>query len=328
MTAGATTFVLADALDNGERAAPSSTTSPPATATSTTKPATAPCRSPLTVDDPLRLWVGGDSLAGSLGPSLGKHVSETGIVLTTYDSRVSSGLASPDFFDWPKQATTELADVDPEIVVFIIGANDYNIARAQPVDDNGEPTWKAGYRLQIEQMLDVLDGDGTRAVYWVGAPTIQEKRKDDGAVQVNEVAQSVIRSHEDVTYVDSYKLFSGPDGKFAANLAGVNGKIVRVRAGDGLHLTPAGGDLLAKPVFDMIERRCHLEGQSVPDHTQPVIQTKGSGQAPGTQGTTSNTTATTPQTPRTTPATSPPPTAATTQPTTPVSLPIKIGPSP
>jgi hypothetical protein len=312
VTAGATTFVLADSLDNGESAAPSSTTSP--TATSTTKPATAPCRSPLTVDDPLRLWVGGDSLSGSLGPSLGKQVSETGIVLTTYDSRVSSGLASPEFFDWPKQATTELADVDPEIVVFIIGANDYNIARSQPVDENGEPTWKAGYRLQIEQMLDILDGDGTRPVYWVGAPTIQEKRKDDGAVQVNEVAQSVISSHDDVTYVDSYKLFSGPDGKFAANLPGVNGKTVRVRAGDGLHLTPAGGDLLARPVFDMIDRRCHLEEQSVPDHTQPIIQTKGSGQVPGTGRETSNTSA---PTPKTTPATSPPTTSGTTPPTGP-----------
>ncbi|MCP6769106.1 hypothetical protein NL529_30095, partial [Klebsiella pneumoniae] len=29
------------------------------------------CRSPLTPTDPLRLWIGGDSLAGSLGPSLG-----------------------------------------------------------------------------------------------------------------------------------------------------------------------------------------------------------------------------------------------------------------
>ena len=131
-------------------------------------------------------------------------------------------------------------------------------------------------------MLDILDGDGTRPVYWVGSPTIQDKRKDAGASQINDVARSVIRSHKDVTYVDAYKLFSGPDGKFAPNLPGVNGKTVRVRAGDGLHLTPAGGDLLAKPIFDLIDARCKLEEQAVPDHTQPVIQTKGSGQVPGT----------------------------------------------
>src|SRR5438128_1276810 len=31
----------------------------------------AACRSPLGATAPLRLWIGGDSLAGSLGPSLG-----------------------------------------------------------------------------------------------------------------------------------------------------------------------------------------------------------------------------------------------------------------
>ena len=97
-------------------------------------------------------------------------------MLTTFDSRVSSGLASPEFFDWPKQATTELAEVDPEVVVFIIGANDYNIARGPSRSTiPGTPTWKAKYKLQIEQMLDILDGDGTRPVYWVGSPTIQDK---------------------------------------------------------------------------------------------------------------------------------------------------------
>src|SRR5262245_12220906 len=35
------------------------------------------CR-PLSATDPLRLWVGGDSLAGSLGPSLGKLAGATG----------------------------------------------------------------------------------------------------------------------------------------------------------------------------------------------------------------------------------------------------------
>lgn len=317
VTAAATALVLADALHERELAAPATTTSPPTTATTT--PATARCRSPLTVDDPLRLWIGGDSLAGSLGPSLGKDSSETGIVITTFDSRVSSGLASPEFFDWPKQATSELAQVDPEVVVFIIGANDYNITPSQPVDASGTPFWKAKYKLQIEQMLDILDGDGTRPVYWVGSPTIQDKRKDAGASQVNEVARSVIGEHDDVTYVDAYKLFSGPDGKYAPNLPGVNGKTVRVRAGDGLHLTPAGGDLLARPIFDLINARCNLEDQAVPGHTQPVIQAKGSGQVPGTHRETPAGATTASTTPATTATTQP----VTTAPTSPApTLPI------
>ena len=70
------------------------------------------CR-PLSTTDPLRLWVGGDSLAGSLGPSLGKLAGATGVVQPYFDSRVSSGLADPGFFDWPTHATTEMARLEP-----------------------------------------------------------------------------------------------------------------------------------------------------------------------------------------------------------------------
>ena len=89
-------------------------------------------RRALTPDDPLRLWIAGDSLAGSLGPSLGEITAKTGVVAPVYDSRVSSGLANPSFFNWPKHATTELARLRPEAVAFIIGTNDYVIVNGGP----------------------------------------------------------------------------------------------------------------------------------------------------------------------------------------------------
>src|SRR5262249_24999465 len=46
-------------------------------ASTTTSQPLLPCRSGLTSDKPLRLWVGGDSLAGSLGPALGKITGAT-----------------------------------------------------------------------------------------------------------------------------------------------------------------------------------------------------------------------------------------------------------
>lgn len=72
----------------------------------------------------MRLWIGGDSLAGSLGPSLGKLEGDTGVVKPVFNSRVSSGLASPNFYNWPKHAASDMALYKPETAVFIIGAND------------------------------------------------------------------------------------------------------------------------------------------------------------------------------------------------------------
>src|SRR6476469_7953089 len=77
----------------------------------------------LSTTEPLRLWVGGDLLAGSLGPSLGKLAGATGVVQPYFDSRVSSGLADPGFFDWPTHATTEMARLTPELAVLIIGTS-------------------------------------------------------------------------------------------------------------------------------------------------------------------------------------------------------------
>jgi hypothetical protein len=268
------------------------------------------CRA-LSSTDPLLLWVGGDSLAGSLGPALGAITGETGVVQPYFDSRVSSGLANPGFFDWPDQATKEMARLKPEVVVFIIGTNDYTTPTA---DD----AWKADYAKRVEAMLTILEtasaDSGTRTVYWVGAPHLKDDNMDEGAAAVNAVAQDVIAKHKNAVYVDAHKLFSDTDGKYAQNLPDENGKLVTMRAGDGVHLTVDGGDFLAHAVFKPLDAQCRITAQKVDGQAKQTIQTEGSTQvAPGSKS--GGSIQTTP--PYTSaPATSPPATTATTVPAT------------
>ena len=49
-----------------------------------------------------------------------------------------------------------------------------------------------------------------------------------------------------------------------------------------MHLTPDGGDRLAGAVLSLLDARCHIETQAVAGAHQPVVQTKGSTQLPGT----------------------------------------------
>ena len=199
----------ASAATTGPRSrAPSSVRTADDAPASTTTTGPRNCR-PLTASDPLRLWVGGDSLAGSLGPSLGTITGATGVVQPYFDSRVSSGLANPGFFDWPKQATAEMERLNPEIVVFYIGTNDFSA-----VSDG----WKDDYAPVVDSMMKTLIGPG-RTVYWVGAPTLKDDEKDRAVVEVNAVAQEVAKKHPEVHYVDDYKLFSDTDGGFAYDLA-------------------------------------------------------------------------------------------------------------
>ncbi len=262
----------------------------------------AACRAHLTPDDPLRIWIGGDSLSGSLGPALGNLVADTGVALPTYDYRTSSGLASPSFFDWPEEAMLDMSRVYPEVVVFIIGANDSGFVRSTPLGDDDQPVWRSAYAQLVTAMLDVLGTDG-RAVYWVGSPTLRDEDKNDDVAEINDVAREVVGQRARATYVDAYDLFSDEDGEYTATLPGVDGDDVRVRTPDGIHFTEAGGELLAEYVFAFLDERCSLVEQTVDGARQPVRVSPGSGEVPGPSTSTSGTSSST-STPSSTSSTS------------------------
>ncbi|HEV2310152.1 MAG TPA: GDSL-type esterase/lipase family protein [Acidimicrobiia bacterium] len=277
------------------------------------------CRSPLTTTDPLRLWIGGDSLAGSLGPALGTLTAGTGVVAPVYDSRVGSGLSMAGY--WQRLAAADLAKYNPEVVVFIIGTNDFMVPQPQPVDASGQPAWKASYGELVAQMLQVLSA-GNRYVYWIGAPTLQNPTQDAGVRQINAVARAVVSAQKNATYVDAYQLFSDSQGHFATQLPGPGGKLETMRTDDGIHFTPAGADLLASTVFAPLDKRCRVTPQAMPNSPQQVIAVPGATQVPeggtgsGSSGGTSPTRP--PQTAPPTQATSP----STTPTTTGVTLPV------
>jgi uncharacterized protein len=241
--------------------------------------ATHPCRAPLNPKSPLRLWIGGDSLTGSLGPSLGRRTGNSGVVQPVFDSRVSSGLLSPDFVNWPRHGAEDMSRYNPEVSVFIIGAND---AKVLPEGATRDPSWRAQYSALVEEMLTVIGGNG-RVVYWVGAPVMADAAYSERVQGVNDVFREVAAKHPDVTYVDAYTLFAAPDGSFASTLSVPGGKVARVRAADGIHFTPEGGDLLAETVFERLDAACRITEQAVPGEAKATVEAPGSSSVPGSR---------------------------------------------
>jgi len=299
---------------------PGPATSPPSTAVP--GDSKRPCREPLNPLDPLRLWIGGDSLAGSLGPSLGKLTGDTGVVQPTFLSKVSSGLNSPDFWDWPEKAGEEMFKVNPEVVAFIIGANDFDVVQKDPAK------WRPQYEQVVEQLMTLLIGDN-RAVYWIGAPIFNDRRSEK-LVEVNQVFKDVAARHPEVVYIDAYALFSTTDGLYTPFIEAEDGETIRARADDGVHFTPEGGDHLARAIVSFLEPQCSLLAQAVPSMPKKTIETEGSTRIPGTSREDDDTTNTTskPATNTTAPpaTTAPPPTDPPTT-TVPITLlPTTTGP--
>jgi hypothetical protein len=260
----------------GTVAAPGATRAP-SSSTTTTIPGRK-CRAPLTEADPLRLWIGGDSLAGSLGPALGTIAGGTGVVQPQFDSRVSSGLSSKGFFDWPDHAAKEMARLNPEVAVFIIGANDFNTPMNDTEGADGQPAWKTEYAALVEEMLATLDPN-VRTVVWIGSPVFEDERRDAAIKQIDDLAHDVVAKHENVAYVDAYTLFTDADGEYAESLAPLDepdAEPVPVRAGDGVHLTSQGAERLARAVYAIVDGQCRTTAQALEGVVKGTIQTEGS----------------------------------------------------
>ena len=225
----------------------------------------APTRRALTPEDPLRLWIGGDSLAGALGPALGEMTAATGVVQPEYDSRQGSGLMSGDV-EWLQHGQEAMDEVDPEVVVFVIGTND-----AVVYADRDE----AEYEQLTEGMMKILAGEG-REVYWVNAPVIRDEDTEENVQKIDAIQRRVAERVEGVTIVDAHTLFADEAGEYTSTLLDETGEEVTMRAGDGIHLSADGAKHLARAVFTLIDPLWRITEQQVPGQAKRVIVSEGS----------------------------------------------------
>jgi len=69
------------------------------------------------------------------------------------------------------------------------------------------------------------------------------------------VQQEAAKRPGRAAYLDTYFYFAGKDGGFAEYIADDTGKLVKMRAGDGVHFERPAGDLIADKVFERLEER-------------------------------------------------------------------------
>jgi len=231
----------------------------------------------LSHSDPMKLWIGGDSLAGTFGPALGQMGGATGIVNATIDYKVSSGLADQGIRNWYEHAQQSMASENPDAVVFIIGTNDASIVNSQDSNHDGVPDWEVGYRAKIDRMMQTFVG-GTRhrTVFWLGPPTLSDSNLDKGAKGLGPVMRDEAKKFApDVVYIDTYRLFSDSNGEYSASLPDANGKLVDMRISDGVHFSIDGAKYLSEIVWKLLDKRWDISSQA--DPSQPIDYTIAQG---------------------------------------------------
>lgn len=213
-------------------------------------PSTTP-RHPWTAQDPLRLWVGGDSVAGFLSIEMVELAEQSGVIVAHGHYKISTGLSRPDYYDWPAHLRQDLAAYDPEVVVFMVGANDDQpLAVEDRVYEFGSPEWRAEYARRVAAVMDMVTSQ-RRLLLWVGQPVMRSPDFDARMQFLNAIYRREAEEHPGVMYVDSRPLLSDR-GSYSAYLPDAAGNQTLVRAPDGIHLTPQGGMRLASAVLDAV----------------------------------------------------------------------------
>ncbi len=219
-----------------------------------------------TTEDPLRIAVIGDSLTEQLGPAIIERTSRPGVpATTTHDFTYSSGLTRPDFYDWPAKAADMAAEIDPDLWIVMLGAND-----AQDVRDAegrfrhiGSDEWETLYSQRVAGLMDLLTDDG-RAVIWVGQPIMRDSDFDDSMEYVSELYRRQAAARSYVSFVDARRIFSDADGGYTDYLPLQGGQLEQMRLGDGIHLTRAGAGRLAEQLFPLLPVVTDPQAQAVP----------------------------------------------------------------
>ncbi len=198
-----------------------------------------------TAEDPLRLHIVGDSTMDPVGTSLLQELAIGGVVAAQLDVRISTGLSRPDFFDWPAHLRDVRAAARTEIVVIMLGAND-----AQPflIDEApesfGTERWVETYRQRVRSLLEELTFDGGWVI-WVGQPVMRSVDFDQKMALIDQIYREEVARYPTAVFIDSRAALSDGTGNYQAYVTETNGDQLLVRAGDGVHLTPTGGDRLA-----------------------------------------------------------------------------------
>jgi len=241
-------------LDGGATTLPDTTpvvTDPPA------KQPTVPSAS-----DPAEVLVFGDSDAAAFGPYLKKLLDETGIATTTVDSKTSSGLARPDFFDWPAHMHEVIPQINPDVVVVTFGGNDAqglrNVDKSwavshEPAAGGDDADWKAEYGKRVGEVMDYLSADN-RTLVWVGIPNDDNPEVTARMKVQDDVVRAEAAKRPAVVFIDTWARFSGRNGGWAEFVIDPRDGVGKdVRQSDGFHLNTTGAEILAIDIAQAVK---------------------------------------------------------------------------
>lgn len=199
----------------------------------------------------LRVAIVGDSLAAGLG-YFAERVFLPRLVRVSGQGRISTGLARPDYFNWPFTMRRIVRRFDPDLVIVMLGENDHQ--SLQDVHGNraaaiGTAEWPAEYRDRVLQLMRIATSGGAKLV-WAGLPVASDGRFREHSRRQNDVFEFASSIVNDVAYFDTWNRFRAPGGGYTAYFR-EGGRVTLIREGDGLHFNATGYTIVTREIAEL-----------------------------------------------------------------------------
>jgi hypothetical protein len=155
-----------------------------------------------------------------------------------------SGLARPEVFNWQQEYHAMLQQRHPDFVIVAIGANDgQGFVEGGVTYQFGTPGWQSIYQQRVKAYIDILTAGGATVV-WLELPPMKSSAYDARIALVNRIALTVVRASSHAIWFSTAGIIGDSNGRFR-DFGNIDGKTVKLRQGDGIHLSDEGGELLA-----------------------------------------------------------------------------------
>jgi hypothetical protein len=217
---------------------------------------------------PLRIYIGGDSLVITPGFALLRAMGGHKVfkAIGSVDGHVATGLERPDVYNWFERISDVTRNDKPDVAVVAFGGNDdHSYMTGLPpgvsIGSFASAAWVKEYRRRVAGFMDTV-GRSEGFLVWIGLPITSSASQTQRFELINRIAfQEAEKRPRSAAYIDTYTLFADPKtGGYAEYLPDDQGKLVDMRAPDGVHFERAGGDLVAREVLKVLNKQFDLTG--------------------------------------------------------------------
>lgn len=205
----------------------------------------------------------GDSLADGLWGALYRNLLGCETVAILRVTYVSDGLTKTAPDKWIERLNEELGETEAADMVLVqIGANDI-----QPIRNGsgrsvfGDDDWNTAYAERSSALAREL-GRSAQKVIWVGLPIVGDEDLETDYRHVTSLQEGGVTAAAEegsaVSFVDIHDATMFGSGAFTQN-AEVGGDLRQLRAGDQIHFTELGYDLVLGTVWPEVETLLHAK---------------------------------------------------------------------